>query len=77
MPSHHTVTIFQLNYLNDSSLHLVGSSWASCLVRLELFVFILCDVSILCHIGHIKVAEVFTLTALGRFSLLFDVKIIR
>lgn len=69
--SHH----FSPNYLNDSSVPSAGSSWASCLEGLGLFVFV-CVVSILCRVGRIKVAEAFMLTALGGFSHLFDVKII-
>lgn len=56
---------FQPNDLNDSSVYLAGSSQASCLAGLGLFVFIWCDVNILCHVWHIKVAEAFRLTALG------------
>lgn len=35
-----------------------------------------CVVSILCRVGCIKVTEASTLTALGGFSHLFDVKIL-
>lgn len=63
------------NYLNDSSVHSAGSSRASCLAGLGLFVFV-CVVSILCRVGRIKVTETSMLTALGGFSHLFDVKII-
>lgn len=69
--SHH----FSPDYLNDSSVPSTGSSWASCLAGLSLFVFV-SVVSILCRVGRIKVTEAFTLTALGGFSHLFDVKII-